>query len=234
MNDLTIYDTYAGAWWDDSVKWLRTLKAMVPARMEYFERHVKDWRGKQVLDLGCAGGFMAEALAHEGADVTGIDPAQDAISAAREHAMSEGLAITYKTGRGEQIPLGEDSVDVVVCVDVLEHVDDLKATLDETARVLKPGGLLLFDTLNRNAMSSLLAVTVAERIVGLLPRGTHDASMFIRPQELKVLLSDRNFIDIEFQGFGPVGVNRKLDFVFGRVPFTTIQYLGAARLAVRS
>lgn len=230
MNDLTIYDKYANAWWDGSVKWLRTLHAMVPARLAYFDRHVDDWHGKEVLDLGCGGGFMAEALAQRGASVVGVDPAEDAILAAQRHAASMGLLITYSRGTAERIPLEDDSVDIVVSVDVLEHVADLEASLNEIKRVLRPGGFFIFDTINRNPLASFIVITLAERVIGLLPRGTHDASMFIRPKELKIALRDRGFDEIEFKGLGPVGLNRKLDFVFGQIPLTTIQYLGKARL----
>lgn len=233
MNDLTIYDTYANAWWDGSVKWLRTLHAMVPARLRYFDRHVEDWHGKHVLDLGCGGGFMAEALAQKGASVVGVDPAEAAIWAARLHAASMDLSITYKTGIAERIPLDDDSVDIVISVDVLEHLADLEASLNEITRVLRPGGLFMFDTINRNLLASFVVVTLAERIIGLLPRGTHDASMFIRPKELKAGLRDREFDGIEFKGLGPIGLNRNLDFVFGQIPLTTIQYLGKAQLTQR-
>ncbi len=90
-NDLTIYDTYADKWWSDDIRWVRTLKNLVPGRLKHFDRLI-DWQGKDVLDLGCAGGFMAEALAKRGAQVTGIDPASDAITAARQHAQARRAA----------------------------------------------------------------------------------------------------------------------------------------------
>lgn len=96
-NDLTIYDSEADRWWSDDVRWVRTLKNMVPGRLDYFDRFI-DWQGKQVLDLGCAGGFMAEALEARGARVTGIDPAAKAIAAARSHAAATGRDIRYDIG----------------------------------------------------------------------------------------------------------------------------------------
>ncbi|MEO0753141.1 MAG: methyltransferase domain-containing protein, partial [Pseudomonadota bacterium] len=127
-NDLTIYDDVAAQWWSDNIKWVRTLKAMVPGRFKWFDRHM-DWTGKSVLDLGCAGGFMAEALAQKGAHVTGIDPAAQAIEAARVHAAQEGYDIGYDVGVGENLPYEDASFDAVVCVDVLEHVADLDQVL---------------------------------------------------------------------------------------------------------
>ena len=99
-NDLTIYNTVADHWWSDDVRWVRTLKNMVPAWLRYFDGFI-DWQGAQVLDLGCAGGFMAEAMALRGAQVTDIDPAAEAIDAAVAHAKRGDLAITYDVGSGE-------------------------------------------------------------------------------------------------------------------------------------
>ncbi|MFU8825493.1 class I SAM-dependent methyltransferase, partial [Yoonia sp.] len=120
-NDLTIYDKVADRWWSDEIRWVRTLKNLVPGRLAWFDRHI-NWQGLDVLDLGCAGGFMAEALDARGARVTGIDPAADAIDAARAHARAGGLRISYDVGVGEALPYDAASFDAVVCVDVLEHV----------------------------------------------------------------------------------------------------------------
>ncbi|MEL7151303.1 MAG: methyltransferase domain-containing protein, partial [Pseudomonadota bacterium] len=114
-NNLTIYDEVAEAWWSDDIRWVRTLKNLVPGRLAWFDRHA-DWAGKSVLDLGCAGGFMAEALAEKGAQVTGIDPAAQAIDAARAHAATEGHDIRYDVGVGESLPYEGDAFDYVVCV----------------------------------------------------------------------------------------------------------------------
>ena len=229
LNDLEIYDVNAERWWDGSVRWLRTLHNMVPARLRYFERFVDDWANTRVLDVGCGGGFMAEALALRTAKVAGLDPSSQAIRAAQAHALANGLAIDYQTGRAEQLPFDDHSFDFVVCVDVLEHVDDLKQATSEMARVLKPGGLFLFDTINRNWLAKHLVVTAAERVVGLLPRGAHDPSMFITPDELRTMLAKSRMPVIEFAGLGPVGMNRRLDIVFGQVPTTLVQYMGVAR-----
>lgn len=185
-NDLTIYDKVAERWWSDDIRWVRTLKNLVPGRLKWFDRHI-DWTGKAVLDLGCAGGFMAEAMAARGADVTGIDPAAEAIEAARHHAASGKLNIRYDVGVGEALPYADASFDAVVCVDVLEHVADLGKVLSEVARVLRPGGIFLFDTINRNPIARLatITITIAEDLLRLLPHGTHDPAMFIKPAELR-------------------------------------------------
>ena len=227
-NDLTIYDAVADAWWSDDIRWVRTLKNLVPGRLSWFDDKV-DWRGKTVLDLGCAGGFMAEALAARGAKVTGIDPAAEAIAAARQHAKAMGHSITYDVGFGEALPYADAAFDAVVCVDVLEHVADLPAVLAGVARVLRPGGLFLFDTINRNPLARFATITVAEDLLRLLPRGTHDPAMFIKPAELRRGLTNAGLVPGPFTGLGPRGVNLRGDLTFGRLPLTTILYMGTAR-----
>lgn len=226
-NDLTIYDQVAEAWWSDEIRWVRMLKNLVPGRLKWFDKHA-EWSGTAVLDLGCAGGFMAEALARKGAEVTGIDPAAEAIEAARAHAAQEDLNIRYDTGVGEALPYPDASFDYVVCVDVLEHVTDLGQVMIETARVLKPGGRFLFDTINRNPLARLATITMAEDVLRLLPKGTHDPAMFIKPGELKSAMTAAGLRPGPMTGLGPRGINRRLDLTFGPLPLTAILYMGLA------
>lgn len=226
-NDLTIYDKVADRWWSDGIRWVRTLKNLVPGRLKWFDRHI-DWQGKDVLDLGCAGGFMAEALAERGAHVTGIDPASDAIDAARDHARAGKLRIAYDVGVGEALPYDDASFDAVVCVDVLEHVADLHRVLSEIARTMRPGGLLLFDTINRNPLARFASITIAEDMLRLLPRGTHDPAMFIKPKELRAAFQGVGLVPGPITGLGPRGFNRRLDLTFGPLPTTAILYMGIA------
>ncbi|MEL6243000.1 MAG: bifunctional 2-polyprenyl-6-hydroxyphenol methylase/3-demethylubiquinol 3-O-methyltransferase UbiG [Pseudomonadota bacterium] len=227
-NDLTIYDDVATNWWSDDIRWVRTLKNLVPGRLAWFDKHV-DWNGLTVLDLGCAGGFMAEALAVRGAAVTGIDPAEQAINAARVHAAETGLEIQYDVGVGEELPYENAAFDVVVCVDVLEHVGDLTKVLADVARVLKPGGLFLFDTINRNLLSRFATITFAENILRLLPKGTHDPALFIKPAELRTGLDKAGLVSGPMTGLGPRGLNRNGDFTFGPLPIRIVIYMGFAR-----
>ncbi|MBC7737150.1 MAG: 3-demethylubiquinone-9 3-O-methyltransferase [Candidatus Saccharibacteria bacterium] len=227
-NDLTIYDKVAGSWWSDDIRWVRTLKNLVPGRLRWFDRQI-DWQGCDVLDLGCAGGFMAEALALRGARVTGIDPAADAIAAARAHAREGHLRIGYDVGVGEALPYDDASFDAVVCVDVLEHVADLSKVLAEVARVLRPGGLFLFDTINRNPLARLATITVAEDLLHLLPRGTHDPAKFIKPEELHAAMQGVGLVPGATTGLGPRGINRRFDLIFGPLPLTAVLYMGIAR-----
>ncbi len=227
-NDLTIYDKVADRWWSDDIRWVRTLKAMVPGRLSWFDRQI-DWSGKRVLDLGCAGGFMAEALAARGAHVTGIDPAAQAIEAARAHASVMGYDIRYDVGVGEALPYDDAAFDAVVCVDVLEHVRDLPRVLAEVARVMTPDGLFLFDTINRNPLARLATITLAEDVLRLLPKGTHDPALFIKPAELRAGLVDAGLKPGPVTGLGPRGLSLRGDLRFGRLPLTTILYMGSAR-----
>jgi 2-polyprenyl-6-hydroxyphenyl methylase / 3-demethylubiquinone-9 3-methyltransferase len=228
-NDLEMYDAYADRWWSGEAAWLRTLHNMVPARMRFFDRLVGDWRDRTVLDLGCGGGFMAEAIAAKGARVTGVDIAAEALAAARRHAEQEGLAIDYREGKGEDLPFEDAAFDIVVSCDALEHVEDLSRVLDEVARVVRADGLFLFDTINRNAVASFVAVTLAERVLRMLPQGTHDPDLFIRPADLERALERRGFEVGPFKGLGPTGLDRRGDLTFGLVPLTAVNYLGSAR-----
>ncbi|MGF1552644.1 MAG: bifunctional 2-polyprenyl-6-hydroxyphenol methylase/3-demethylubiquinol 3-O-methyltransferase UbiG [Paracoccaceae bacterium] len=227
LNDQSIYET---GWWDGDKRWLRTLRNMVPARLRHFEREIEGWQGRDALDLGCGGGFLAEALVERGARVTGLDPSEGAIESARTHAREAGLDIRYDVGPGEAMPYADDSFDLVLSVDVLEHVSSLDATLDEVRRVLRPGGVFCFDTINRNPVARLAVITAAEDVLGLLPKGTHDPSMFIKPAELRGMLEARGFAVRPFKGLAPTGLNRRLDPTFGVIPLTAIIYVGTARL----
>lgn len=226
-NDLTIYDDVADAWWSDEIRWVRTLKNLVPGRLKWFDRQTA-WEGLDVLDLGCAGGFMAEALTEKGARVTGIDPAAQAVAAARARAAQVGQEIRYDVGVGEALPYADACFDRVVCVDVLEHVADLGKVLAEVARVLKPGGLFLYDTINRNPIARLATITVAEDVLKLLPKGTHDPDMFIKPRELTAALENAGLVPGPQTGLGPRGIDRRGDFTFGPLPLKTVIYLGMA------
>lgn len=226
-NNLAIYDEVAASWWSDDIRWVRTLKNLVPGRLAWFDRHF-DWTDKSVLDLGCAGGFMSEALTGKGARVTGIDPAPQAIDAARRHAEHSGHTIRYDVGVGESLPYADEAFDAVVCVDVLEHVSDLFRVLAEIERVLKPGGVFLFDTINRNLFSKLATITIAENVLRLLPKGTHDPELFIKPVELRDLMTKAGLAPGPVTGLGPRGINLRGDLLFGPLPFKSVIYMGIA------
>ena len=228
IGDLSVHDGHAETWWDGSRYFLRMLANQVHARILYLDRIDSGWHGVNTLDLGCGGGFMAEALASRGARVIGVDPWDTVLRVARKHARTSNLDIHYVVAAGESLPLGNDSVDRVVSVDVLEHVLDLRAVLAEIHRVLRPGGLFFFDTINRTWIARILAVRLLEDILRVMPKGMHDPSRFIRPSELKAELEGLGFQVAPMTGMGPVRVNRRLEPVFGLLPSTTIMYLGHA------
>jgi 2-polyprenyl-6-hydroxyphenyl methylase / 3-demethylubiquinone-9 3-methyltransferase len=216
--------------WAGTHRFQRLLANQVYPRMEYFDRINPEWRGMDVLDLGCGVGFMAEVLAKRGAHVLGIDPSAKALDAARAHAAIQNLDITYRQGSGEAIPMDTATVDRVVCVDVLEHVQNPERVVAECRRVLRPGGLFFFDTINRNRTARFMVVTLMEKILRIIPGGGHDPQKFIPPGELLQLLERNGFPRTsEFTGMGIVGLDRHLDFTFGLTASTRVMYLGSAR-----
>lgn len=227
-NDQRIYEDW-GDWWKASPdRQLRTLRNMVPARMRYFTPIAQGFAGKRVLDVGCGGGFMADALARAGASVIGVDPSDGALAAARAHAERHGLAITLRKGTGESLPVDDASMDIAVCVDVLEHVRDVGAVCREIHRALKPGGLFLFDTINRNLLSRLIIVEVAENILRVAPKGVHDPALFITPRELRTHLEQAGFVVGEMTGLGPIWFDLGGAVRWARVPSTLLTYMGHA------
>ena len=171
---------------------------------------------------------MAEALVKKGAQVTGIDPAVYAIEAATSRSKLMGQKIKYDVGVGEALPYRDSAFDAVVCVDVLEHVNDLTKVAEEVARVLRPCGMFLYDTINRNPLSWLATIKIAEDILGLLPKGTHDPRLFIKPKELEIELTNAGLVAGPQTGLGPRGINRKGDLLFGPLPLKSVIYMGVA------
>lgn len=205
-NDLSFYDNSAAEWWDQNAK-IYALNYLNQPRFEYFDRHISDWQGLNVLDVGCGGGYTCEFLAKRGAIVTGVDQSLDCIHAAKEHALEHELAITYYNATAEALPLPDATFDVVVCVDVLEHIADLNQTLSEIGRVLKPGGIFCFDTINRTFRSKVIMIWLLENMLGEIQPGIHDWQKFITPAELSDSLQNLNFGAIEIKGFNLFGTS---------------------------
>lgn len=225
-NDLSIYDTYAADWWSGQRRFMRALQGIVPPRLRFFDEAVPDWRGKRVIDVGCGGGFMSIPLAQRGARVLGVDPSKASIAAARSRAQQLGLALEVAEGVGESLPAASGETDAVVCVDVLEHVKDLKQVVAEFARVLRPGGVLLFDTINRSWLARAVVIHLAEDVLRITPKGTHDPALFIKPAELCALLEGAGFTKPALAGLGPIALNLRGDPVFARLPFRSVMYMG--------
>lgn len=170
-------------WWDKQGE-LKTLHDINPTRLAYIESKTS-LLGKSVIDIGCGGGILSEALKLKGATVTGIDLSTEAIACAKAHAESSHLEIDYQHISAEDMAEQHaEQFDLVVCMELLEHVPDPASLIKACAQLVKPGGQLFFSTLNRNPKAYLLSVVAAEYIMKLIPRGTHDYAKFIKPAEL--------------------------------------------------
>ena len=173
----------ASRWWDLDSEY-KALHDINPLRLDYIEQHA-GLRGKTVLDVGCGGGILSEAMARRGAEVTGIDMSAPALSVARLHALEQGVKVDYVHTPAEQYAHeNANRFDVVTCLEMLEHVPEPASVVQACATLAKPGGTVVFSTLNRNRKSWLFAIVGAERVLKLLPRGTHDWNRFIKPSEL--------------------------------------------------
>jgi 2-polyprenyl-6-hydroxyphenyl methylase / 3-demethylubiquinone-9 3-methyltransferase len=199
-NDLEFYDLNAERWWNEGEK-IYTLNSLNQPRFEFFDRFVSNWQDLKVLDVGCGGGFSCEFMAARGALVSGIDQSAKCIQAAEKHTAVSGFKIDYRQATGEKIPYADATFDAVVCVDVLEHVEDVKQVIAEIQRILKPNGLFFFDTINRNFKSRLVMIWLMENILGEIQRGVHDWNKFIKPEELTEWLQNSGYKDVEIQGF---------------------------------
>ncbi|MCA0174914.1 MAG: bifunctional 2-polyprenyl-6-hydroxyphenol methylase/3-demethylubiquinol 3-O-methyltransferase UbiG [Proteobacteria bacterium] len=182
--ELAKFGEIAHHWWDPQGEF-RPLHQMNPLRLQWIASHAA-LRGARVLDVGCGGGILAEAMAREGAQVLGIDLSPKPLAVAELHALEQGVAgVSYREVAVEALAAEQPAAfDVVTCMEMLEHVPDPASVVRACAALVKPGGHVLFSTLNRNTRSYLLAIVAAEQVLRLLPRGTHDHARFIRPSEL--------------------------------------------------
>ncbi len=181
--ELDKFSELAHRWWDPESEF-RPLHEINPLRLNRID-NIAALNGKSVLDVGCGGGILAEAMASRGAQVTGIDLAEKPLKVAQLHLLESGLNVDYRKIAVEDLADERpNSFDVVTCMEMLEHVPDPAVTVLACARLLKPGGHAFFATLNRNPKSYLYAIIGAEYVLNLLPRGTHDYARFIKPSEL--------------------------------------------------
>ena len=177
--ELDKFSSLAHRWWDPQGEF-RPLHDINPLRLEWIASHAP-LEGASVLDVGCGGGILAEAMAKRGARVTGIDLSEKALRVAELHLHESKLDIRYEKSAVEEM-VGE--FDVVTCMELLEHVPDPASMVSSCARLVRPGGRVFFSTINRNPKSYLFAVLGAEYVLRLLPKGTHDYMRFIKPSEL--------------------------------------------------
>lgn len=219
------FEKYAQDWWDPKGR-LFSLHRINPLRFEYFSSRAGELAGSRVLDIGCGGGLLSEKFAAAGSSVTGIDLSPVAIEAAKAHAKEAGLSIDYKVLSPQRLAAENPTkFDIIVCAEVLEHVDDLKGFLGESMSMLKPGGLFFFGTINKTMRARLLAIFVAEDVLRMVPRGTHDYNRFVRPSVLKEALEENGVDIMELKGmtYDPL----KLEFRISKD--TSVNYLGYAK-----
>lgn len=218
MTDTTIdpaevakFEAMAAEWWDPNGKF-RPLHMLNPCRLDYITRQIaaefdrdlaadRPFQGLRLLDIGCGGGLLSEPMARLGAEVVGADAAAGNIPVARIHAEAQGLDIDYRHTTAEALAAAGEAFDVVLNMEVVEHVADPAAYLAACRDLLRPGGLMVCSTLNRTARSFALAIVGAEYVLRWLPRGTHDWSRFIKPDELFGLLRAAGLDPVDRTGF---------------------------------
>jgi 2-polyprenyl-6-hydroxyphenyl methylase/3-demethylubiquinone-9 3-methyltransferase len=187
------FDAIASGWWDPEGPF-RPLHELNPARLKFIADRA-DLSGRDVLDVGCGGGILAESLARKGARVTGIDVAPRVLATARLHLHESGVAVDYQEKTVESLAQeSPETFDVVTCMEMLEHVPDPGSIVQAISALLKPEGNAFFSTLNRTPLAFALGIVGAEHIARLLPRGTHRYDRFIRPSELSAWLRDAGFV----------------------------------------
>jgi 2-polyprenyl-6-hydroxyphenyl methylase/3-demethylubiquinone-9 3-methyltransferase len=182
--ELAKFSALAHRWWDPTSEF-RPLHEINPLRLAHIERMAQGLAGKRVLDVGCGGGILAEAMARAGAQVTGIDLADKPLKVAMLHKLESGCEVDYRLVSAEALAAeAPESFDLVTCMEMLEHVPEPASVVRACARLARPGGWVFFSTINRNPKSFLFAIVGAEYVLNLLPRGTHEYARFIRPSEL--------------------------------------------------
>jgi len=198
-SEVARFSRLAGQWWDPRGP-MAALHKFNPVRLAYIRDHtaarfdrdpkrLDSLSGLRILDIGCGGGILCEPLARLGAAVVGADPAPSNIAVARQHAAQSGLSIDYRNTSAEALAQAGEAFDVVLAMEVVEHVADVGLFIDSAAAMVRPGGLLFVATLNRTVKSFALAIVGAEYILRWLPRGTHQWDKFVTPNELEIAIA---------------------------------------------
>ena len=227
------FSNQAAEWWNPTGKF-RPLHQIGPPRLSFIrsaaETHfkldtkaVRALSGLTVLDVGCGGGLIAEPMARLGASVTGIDPSERNIAIAKGHAEPQGLMIDYRAQRIEDLVASGERFDIVTCLEVVEHVPDVGAFIAECGKVLRPGGLIVFSTINRTLKAWALAIVGAEYVLRWLPRGTHQWDRFVTPEELTRHCIDAGLAAPRLEGM----IYNPLRDVWTLAPDTDVNYLAS-------
>jgi 2-polyprenyl-6-hydroxyphenyl methylase/3-demethylubiquinone-9 3-methyltransferase len=222
--ELKKFSDLAHRWWDPTSEF-RPLHEINPLRLEWINARAA-LAGKNVVDVGCGGGILAESMARKGAKVTGIDLSDKALKVADLHSMDSGVPVRYEKIAAEELAAREPGqFDVVTCMEMLEHVPDPASIVHACAAMVKPGGHVFFSTLNRNLKSYLFAIIGAEYLLRMLPRGTHDYAKFITPAELARFIREA---DLAMDGIKGLGYN-PLTKLYSLNQDTDVNYMVACR-----
>lgn len=197
------FGSQASRWWDPNGEF-KTLHAVNPLRLQYIKRYVP-LAGQTVVDVGCGGGILSEALARQGADTLGIDLAEDLLDVADLHGLESGVKVSYRKISAESLAAEQAAnFDVVTCMEMLEHVPNPESVVRACAALVKPGGTVFFSTLNKTLKAYLLAIVAAEYVLRMLPKGTHDYDTFITPAQLGTYARHAG---LELLGMAGIGYN---------------------------
>ena len=222
--ELAKFSALASRWWDPNSEF-RPLHQINPLRLDWIDA-LASLKGKKVVDVGCGGGILAEAMARLGANVKGIDLAEKPLKVAQLHGLESGVKVDYEAIAAEDLAAREaGQYDVVTCMEMLEHVPDPAATIAACSQLAKPGGWVFFSTINRNPKSFLFAIVGAEYVLRLLPKGTHEYSKFIKPSELANAARDANLTLQEMLGMSYNPITQ----VYSLGRDTSVNYLMAYR-----
>ena len=208
-SEIENFDNYAHEWWNKRGPY-KFIHLLTPLRMKYISNNFK-LKGSKVLDLGCGGGLLCEAMTESGADVVGIDASLKTIEIAKKHANEKNLKIDYLNTDIESFNYKEN-FDAVICFELIEHVPNPNELIAQISKLIKPNGKLFLSTINRNLYSFMLAKLVAEYLLNVIPRGTHRYEKFIKPSEMRQMLENNNFSMSDIQGlkFNPIPITFKL------------------------
>ena len=221
MSETEKFNKYGRDWWNPEGG-MFALHMINKLRFDYFISILGDVTGKTIADIGCGGGLLSEEFATRGARVTGVDLSPTAIDAAKEHAGKSRLSIDYRNCAVKELVDKGETFDIVICAEMLEHVDDLKSTVKESASLLKNGGHYLFETINKTLKARFLAVFMAENVLNFVAKGTHDYNKFIKPSTLVNLLRENGIGVNEIRGMSYDILNRQ----FKLSNSTDVNYIG--------
>jgi len=212
LDEIAKFEKVASQWWELNGDF-KPLHQINPIRRQFIIQHMKDIFGKKIIDVGCGGGILAESLAKLGADVTGIDMGNEPLNVAKLHALETGIKVDYQKITAEQkAQEAPEKFDAVTCMEMLEHVPDPASIIKACSSMVKPGGFVFFSTLNKTIKSYLLAIVAAEKILKLVPDGTHDHQHFIKPSQLISWAEKYGLKCIDAAGihYNPITENHKL------------------------